>query len=169
MPITDHKPLSGGAPPSPLPGAAEWGPETDDLDESYARRIFFGKSVQQTFPLFARNVIERASELRFMPQACFRYYLLAYRDYLLLDSTPQDKMAADAASCFFGLVLEKLANEPANILSLLPELLPTLRYLALYQDAYDADRDIYGDFSEKLIEVERLVREVSSVGDVGPT
>lgn len=167
MPIASPKPTSGNASVSPPPGLAEWGPETSDLDESYARRVFFGKSAEQTFPLFARNVIERASELRFMPTACFRYYMLAYRDYVLLDSTPHDKMAPDAASCFFGLVLEKLDHEPAAIAPLMPELLPTLRYLATHQEDYDADRDIYGEFDEKLSEIERLAGAASRTGDAG--
>lgn len=139
------------------PGLAEWGQESDDLDESYARRIFFGKSVEQTFPLFARNVIERASELRFMPVACFQYYMLAYRDYLLLESTLSNDMAPDAASCFIGLVLEKLEHNPKSVMPLIPEILPTLRHLALRQEEYDADLDIYGNFAEKVAAIERLV------------
>jgi len=143
------------------PGEAEWGPESQDLDEAYSRRIFFGKSIEQTFPLFARNVIERASELRFMPAVCFRYYMLAFRDYVLLKSTLENDMAPDAASCFFGLVLEKLRDAPSVILPLIPEVLPTLRHLALHQDDYDADRDIYGDFGEKLMEVERQLASLA--------
>lgn len=146
------------------PGLAEWGKESDDLDESYARRIFFGKSVEQTFPLFARNVIERVSELRFMPVACFQYYMLAYRDYLLLESTLSNDMAPDAASCFIGLVLEKLEHDPNVILPLIPEILPTLRHLALHQNEYDADFDIYGNFEEKVMEIERLVEKARGAG-----
>lgn len=141
----------------PTPGLAEWGPESDDLDESYARRVFFGKSVEETFPLFARNVIERASELRFMPIACFQFYMRAYRDYLLLESTLSNDMAPDAASCFIGLVSEKLEREPETVLPLMPELLPTLRHLALHQSEYDADIDIYGNFADKVAEIEGLI------------
>lgn len=161
MSIDAQRSTSVGTVIGPPPSLEEWGPETGDLDESYARQIFFGKSVEQTFPLFARNVIERASELRFMPATCFRYYMLAYRDYLLLDSTLQSDMAPDAASCFLGLVLEKLVCEPTAILPLMPEILPTVRHLELHQDDYEADREIYGNFNEKLREIERLAGCVS--------
>ena len=151
------------------PGLSEWGSESPDLDESYARRVFFGKSIEETFPLFERNVIERASELRFMPAPCFQYYMLAFRDYVLLHSTLNNDMAPDAASCFIGLTLEKLDRDPDAILPLIPEILPALRHLALHQNEYDADLDIYGDFKEKLAEIERLVETVRDSHGRAPT
>jgi len=139
----------------PPPDAQAWGPEPTDLDEAYARRIFFGKSKEEAFFLFEKNVIERASELRFMPRDCFRYYMCAFKDYLLLPSTLKNEMAPDAASCFIGLVQEKIQVDQESILLLMPQLWPVLRYIAENQDLYDADRDIYGDFRDKLLEIEK--------------
>lgn len=157
MPIDFKAPDYTGVPREPPPSPEDWGPETDDLDESYAREIFMGKSVEQTFPLFDRSPIDRAEELRYMPTACFVYYLLAYRDYLLLNSTKKSTYAPDAASCFFDLIQGELVKKPSVVLPLISELLPTLEYLATHQDDFDADRDIYGDFDKKLNEITKLV------------
>jgi hypothetical protein len=140
---------------SVVPGSAEWGPESNDLDEAYARQIFYGKSIEETFPLFARSVVERASEIRFMPLAVLPYYLMAFRDYVLLDSTRRDDDAPDAASCFIGLVSERLENQPQIVCPMMDEIRPALKYLAQHQADYDADTDIYGDFEEKVAEIER--------------
>jgi len=53
-------------------------------------------------------------DLRWMPDVPFRYYILGFRDFItakqfdFLDGS-------DAASCFLGLVLEKLENHPKLI------------------------------------------------------
>lgn len=140
-----------------VPGIQEWGPESADVDEAYARRIFFGKTAEQTFPLFARNPIERASELRFMPSSCFPYYMLAFKDYLLLDSTLTSDTACDAASCFIGLVEDKLSTDASAIAPVMKCISPILQHLALHQEDYDADRDIYGDFSKRVAKISELV------------
>lgn len=139
-----------------VPGSDEWGPDSGDLDVEYARQIFFGKSAQQMVPLFARNVLERVDEIRFMPDACFAYYMLALRDYVLLDPTRASEMAPDAASSFIGLTAEKLAQHRALIQPLMAELLPALEYLVRHQAEYGADVDIYGDFGERVAEIKRL-------------
>ena len=139
-----------------VPDSDEWGPESGDLDVEYARGIFFGKSAQQMAPLFARNVLERVDEIRFMPDACFPYYMLALRDYVLLEPTKASEMAPDAASSFIGLIAEKLAQHRALIQPLMAELLPALEYLVRHQAEYGAEVDIYGDFGERVAEIKRL-------------
>jgi hypothetical protein len=139
-----------------VPGADKWGAESDDLDLEYARRIFFAKTAQQMFPLFDRNVIERADEIRFMPDACFPYYVLAFKDYVLLDSTKEGEMAPDAASSFIRLIAEKLGDRRALVQPLMVELFPALEHLVLHQADYGADVDIYGDFGDRVAEIKRL-------------
>jgi hypothetical protein len=57
-----------------LPTEAEWGNYQADLDQSYAHKMFGGRTNQEMIPHFQRNVIERTDELRWMPPIPFRYY-----------------------------------------------------------------------------------------------
>lgn len=140
-----------------LPNASAWGEEGNDLDENHARKIFFGKNIEQTFPLFERNAIERADEIRFMPEQCFPYYLIAFASYLMLESTKENIMAPDAASSFLNLVIDQLLNAPHKISGLMEKILPVADYLASHQNEYDADIEIYGSFFDKLKEIKKLM------------
>jgi hypothetical protein len=56
-------------------------------------------------PHFRANVIEATAELRFMPEAPFRYYMIGFRDFLMAGDF--DHLgASDAASCFLRLVVQ---------------------------------------------------------------
>ena len=94
-------------------------------------------------------------DLRWIPEAPFRYYILGFRDCIaakqfdFLD-------ASDAASCFLGLVLEKLENQPKLIVPVMPELMPTVEYVARNQSLFNADEGIYGNFLEKLSRIQTL-------------
>jgi len=141
-----------------VPTEAEWGNYQADLDKEYAHKMFSGRTNEEMIPLFQRNVIERTDELRWMPPIPFRYYMLGFRDCVLAGKF-EETWAADAASCFFGLVEEKLANEPNHILPIMGELLPAVRHIGHNQSSFDADEDIYGNFEEKLGRIEaRLSR-----------
>jgi hypothetical protein len=71
-------------------------------------------------------------DLRWMPDVPFRYYILGFRDFItakefdFLDGS-------DAASCFLGLVLEKLENHTRLIVPVMPELLTAVEYVARNQ------------------------------------
>ena len=81
-----------------IPTEADWGQYATDLDQEYAHRIFAGKSIQDVLPLFRANVLERASELSFMPPVPFQYYVLAFKEYVLSGVALEDECdAADAA------------------------------------------------------------------------
>ena len=85
-----------------IPSEADWGNYKDDLDQEYGHQVFFGKNAEETTPLFERNVIERAEEIQFMPVTPFRYYILAFRNYVMSEDVLKNDMAPDAASCFLG-------------------------------------------------------------------
>ena len=106
-------------------------------------------------PHFRRNVIERTDELRFMPEVPFRYYILGLRDFVMAGEFDEFG-AADAASCFINLVLQKLETKPESIVTILSELLPAIRHIATNQSIYEAIEDIYGSFQEKLKRIEFL-------------
>jgi hypothetical protein len=140
---------------------ADWGNYKDDLDQEYGHRIFFGKNAEETIPLFERNVIERADELHFMPVIPFRYYILAFRNYVMSEEVLKSDMASDAASCFLNLVKLKLREDANSIVPVMSELMPAIEHVAANQALFDADVDIYGDFSEKLVEIRRLMQASS--------
>jgi len=84
----------------PVPTEAEWGDYEVDLDQKYAHKMFAGRANQEMLPHFRRNVIERTDELRWMPVAPFRYYMLGFRDFVMAGEF-DPTWAADAASCLY--------------------------------------------------------------------
>lgn len=131
-----------------VPTEKEWLGYEKDLDASYAYKVFFGKTNDEMQSSFKLNVIERTDEIRFMPVKAFQYYIFGLRDYVMkrnfgyLDSS-------DAASCFLGLVLEKLESEPSKIIPVLSELIPSLEFVSNNQKLYEANEEIYGSFKNK--------------------
>ena len=98
-----------------------------------------------------------------MPTIPFRYYMLAYRNYVLsprLFSVGYGFDAPDAASCFLTLIIAKLEEAPGDIAPIMEELLPAIEHVASNQKQYDADEDIYGSFPEKFIKIRELYNHV---------
>lgn len=56
--------------------------------------------------------------------------------------------ASDAANCFLRLVLQKLEEDPHCISPIMPDLIGAVDHIAQNQSAFDADKNIYGDFME---------------------
>ena len=138
-----------------VPTENDWGDYRTDLDTKYAHDLFAGRTNEEMQTYFRRNPIEKTGELRWMPPVPFRYYVLGFRDFVMARDF-EFLSGSDAASCFLGLVLEKLENQPSDIIPVLPELLPALEYVAENQAQFDADRNIYGDFREKLARIRTL-------------
>jgi hypothetical protein len=96
-----------------------------------------------------------------MPELPFRYYMLGFRDFMMAgEFTPL--WASDAASCFLGLVLEKLEKQPGYILQIMPQLLPAVRHVAMNRAAFEASEDVYGSFPEMLRRIEDLYETLGS-------
>jgi hypothetical protein len=142
---------------SRIPSELDWGDYSADLDEEYAHRTFAGKSLEEAIPLFQAHVIERCGELQFMPLIPFQYYMYALRNYVMSERVLTSDMSCDAASCFLGLVLLKLRDAPASIMPIMEDMMPAIEYVVSNQILFDADIDIYGDFTEKLTELKRLL------------
>jgi hypothetical protein len=143
-----------------VPTEAEWGDYQNDLDQKHAHDLFVGHTNEEMLPHFRRNVIERTDELRWMPAAPFRYYMLGFRDFVMTGNF-EPTWASDAASCFLGLILEKLQKQPERITLIMKELLPAIRYVAQNQASFYARENIYGSFQEKLDRIETLYSEFS--------
>jgi hypothetical protein len=138
-----------------VPTEKDWGDYQADLDTKYAHDLFAGRTNQEMQVHFRRNPIERADELRWMPPVPFRYYVLGFRDFVIARDF-DFLSASDAASCFLGLVLEKLEKQANDIIPVMRELLPALEYIAENQGQFEADKSIYGDFRERLKQIKDL-------------
>jgi hypothetical protein len=138
-----------------VPTETEWGNYQADLDQAQAHKVFAGRTNSEMLPHFRHNVIERTDELRWMPEVPFRYYALGFKDFVVARDFERID-APDVASCFVGLVLEKLENQPSYILSIMPQLLSTVRDVAMNQASFEAKESIYGSFREKLARIETL-------------
>jgi hypothetical protein len=90
-----------------------------------------------------------------MPPVPFRYYVLGFRDFVMARDF-DFLSASDAASCFLGLVLKKLEEQPSVIKPVMPALLPAVEYVARNQAEFEADKSIYGDFLETLKRIQAL-------------
>jgi hypothetical protein len=126
-----------------IPCEADWGASTDDLDENYARKVFFGCSYEHARELFAEKPIERCEDLRFMPEKAFSFYIEALADYLHeLQSASIDD--ADAASCFVNVVdIRRSALSSGRVRQ-------ALLRLKEDQNFYRAPVEIYGDLSLRI-------------------
>jgi hypothetical protein len=139
----------------PVPTEEDWGDYHSDLDWEYSHDFFAGHTNEEMRPHFRRNPIERTDELRWMPEVPFRYYMLGFRD-CVMERDFDFPGATDAASCFLGLVIEKLEKQPQAIAPIMPELLPAIEHVAGNQALYEADESIYGNFLEKLARIKAL-------------
>lgn len=140
-----------------MPDARDWEDHPDDLDWAYARKMFFGKSLEEAEELFLGNVIERTEDLRFMSRAPFQYYIRAFAAHVLSPRALEAEEPHSAASCFLGLVEEKLAERGGFVTpALLKALMPALEHVAANQAVFDADKDIFGDFQEQLGRIKKL-------------
>jgi hypothetical protein len=126
-----------------------------DLDQEWAHRKFAGKSNDEMQQYFREIPIEAASDLRFMPEIPFRYYMLGFRD-CVMSGEFEPCHDSDGASCFLHLVVEKLEFQPRHIVPIMPELLSAVEYVAHNQAAFDAEESIYGSFPEILEQIQAL-------------
>jgi hypothetical protein len=139
-----------------IPSESDWENYQDDLDAEYAHRIFAGKTNDQVQLDFYRCVIERASELSFMPIKPFQYYMLGFKQFI--DKADFKQLdAPDAASCFISLVEQMLITKPF-IKPILSDLMPTLEFVSENQLEYEADITIYGFFQVKLDHIKELAQ-----------
>jgi hypothetical protein len=138
-----------------VPEEKDWGDYQSDLDRKSAHDLFAGHTNEQMRPYFRQNPIERTDDLRWMPEAAFRYYMLGFRD-CLVDRDFDFLETSNAANCFLGLIIEKLEKQPEVIVPIMPELLPSVEHVARNQALYEAEESIYGNFLEKLAQIQAL-------------
>ncbi|PYX44261.1 MAG: hypothetical protein DMG83_14480 [Acidobacteria bacterium] len=119
-----------------------------------------GVATKKMQTYFRNNPIETASDLQFMPEVPFRYYMLGFRDYVMGPRSDRS-WTSDAASCFLRLVLHKLEQQPKHIIPIMPDLLPALHYVAQNQASFEASENIYGKFPEMLARIQTLYADTA--------
>ena len=132
-----------------IPTEADWRSEQWGIDTPYAYKNFGGKSFEEAVDLFKDNALAYQEDVMFMPLACFPFYAKAYMAYLMSDASEGD---SDGASCFFGLI-EIRAEEIILDGQFSSSVEDMLEHLAARQEWYDADKSIYGNFSERAQKV----------------
>lgn len=140
--------------PLPIPSDEDWRSEIRvfdeaglpvwDLDQQWAFKHFGGKSHAEAFALFCRNAFHYQEAVFWMPERCFGYYALVYVHYLDSELSKGD---SDGANAFFGLVEFRHVLIRRGRPEVRQEIIRTLHRLAGLQDWYDADPEIYGDFT----------------------
>lgn len=127
------------------PTEDDWHSEPWCLDAKAAYERFNGKTLDQAVSMIAADALNREEDLMFMPAICFRYYLPAYLQYLISDSSHGD---SDGASCVFGLIDHRL-DDIVGDATLLRNVGGTIAHVCDRQSWYDADESIYGSFRRK--------------------
>jgi hypothetical protein len=138
-----------------IPTEADWGNYSADLDQNWAHQHYYGKTNEEMQKYFHNSPIEGASDLRFMPEIPFRYYMLGYRDFVISRNFEVCEDAS-AADCFLSLVQHKLEKHPRYTVPIMSELLPAIEHVATHQEEFNADEDIFGNFLERLDRIRTL-------------
>lgn len=122
---------------------------TADNDANWARREFEGLTARQAWQLFSDNVLEAAECIGSMPDAAFKYYIVAlavYVDHLDFDTAENASAAAD---CLFGYLEARRKVSKQTVEAVAPLIKPVLLKLAADQGANDMPVDIYGDLASR--------------------
>ena len=130
-----------------IPTKHEWGSiEKNNLDTEWAYKQFAGKSLDDAEKMFRENALYYQEDLISMPSIAFNCYAPVFAKYILSDYAESD---SDGASSFLHMIIELLqANRSLAAPETVKVLLDAAKIVSNKQNYYDADIDIYGEFSE---------------------
>lgn len=139
-----------------IPNKHEWGiVEKDNLDAEWAFKQFAGKSLNDAEEMFRENALYYQEDLISMPSIAFNCYAPVFAKYILSDYAESD---SDGASSFLYMIIELLeANRSLAEPKTVKLLMDAAKLVTNKQGYYDADIDIYGEFSElynKILQLE---------------
>jgi len=143
-----------------VPSKSEYGViERDNLDAECAFNQFVGKLLDDAQGMFRENALYYQEDVILMPSIVFNCYAPVFAIYILSDNAETD---SDGASSFLHMIIELLQENrlfaSSKTVSLL---LDTANIVSNRQNFYDADIDIYSDFSElynKIVELEARIK-----------
>ncbi len=138
-----------------IPSKSNWGViENNNLDAEWAFKHFAGKSLTEAEEMFRENALYYQEDLISMPPIAFNYYAPVFAKYIFSDNAKED---SDGASSFLHMIIELLKdNRSLTTNETERTLLAAAQIVASKQDFYDADIDIYGEFSELYDQILQL-------------
>lgn len=141
-----------------IPSRADWSDiDQNDLDAKWAFDTFFGKSFAEAEAMFESNALYYQEDLQSMAAIPFNFYAPALVKYITSNRAKGD---SDGASSFLNLVTWLLkSNRSIMTPETLRAMLAAARHIAQRQEFYEADADIYGTFTERHAEIERLAAD----------
>lgn len=150
-----NKPL-----PLSVPVEQDWGKiPKDDLDALESYKDFFGKSCLDVRESFYRVPIEMVDGLRWMPLRPSIFYFRCLAEFVM--KCPSNlSMAPDLANSFLRLVEEKARTCPEGIRANMNIAREAVAYVSRNQELFNADLEIYGDFSARGLEIERILDKI---------
>jgi len=142
------------------PTKSDWGNiDNHNLDAQCSFDHFAGLSKGAARELFKDDALRYSEDLQSMPEKPFNFYVRVYAEYLLSNDALED---SDGASSFLHLIVTMLKNQRSLISpETLQILISTAKLVSSQQAAYDADYEIYGNFSELYTEIISLSKSTS--------
>ena len=120
-----------------VPTEADWGEWRSDVDCVAAHDRFAGTSREEATRRFGHgDIIERIDEVRFMPLAPLRFYLLALCDYVRSPEALGNPDPRSLAGSFLALVQEKLDTVPETMRPVLGGVMTAVEYVASHQKRF---------------------------------
>lgn len=138
-----------------IPSLIDWG-DISDRDVSSAYQNFGGKSNDEMQNKFKENILERCSDLRWMPIKPFIYYIYGLKQFIEAEDFGLFARASSADG-LFDLILDKAKENPQEIKEICKDFFPILKKISEDQSFYELDEDLYGDFHKKLEEIYELL------------
>lgn len=139
-----------------VPSLGMWDKETLAEDGQSAFERFYGKSNDEMQSFFHSNVISGITYLSSIPRGPFQYYIKGICQYINGDNLNKYEACA-AASGFLDLISYKIEEDFEVIESILPYLYPTIDFIGGNQKVFNADEQVYGDFSRKAKEIKETI------------
>lgn len=138
-----------------IPSLIDWG-DISDRDISSSYKNFGGKSNDEMQNKFKENILERCSDLRWMPIKPFVYYIYGLKQFI---ETEDFGLFARASSAdgLFDLILDKSNQNQQEIKEIYKDFFPILKKISENQSFYELEEDIYGNFSKKLDEINSIL------------
>lgn len=143
-----------------VPTEQDWGNYKSDLDQNHAYKAFHTRTNEEMQSHFRKTTLGAAEDLHWMPKIPFQYYMIGFRDFITAENFEPGE-PSDAASCFLNLIINKLENHPDFIVTIMPDLMPTIEFVASHQARFKANIDIYGNFYKKLKQIQKLYSQYS--------
>jgi len=145
-----------------IPTATEISPTQGlNLDEKQAIEHFFGKTLDEAEALFREHAIYYAEDLMWMGDKGFRFYFQAFCRFL---ESVHSEGGADALNSLISLLEFRIEYEPQSILRAKETILSILDHCVKHYLKFEIRAEIYGDLRTKLLQLQKIVRELNPTG-----